>query len=134
MVPTGVTAVLIGSQTANREFVEYEIRQSKKLKKGLIGIYIHQLADRKGKTDTKGENPITKYGIHGIKTYDWVRDDGYNNFGKWAEEAIRQADPKGGKVIGAGAGAVAGAVFGPVGVILGALGGYFLGDEIDKGE
>src|SRR5258708_6521311 len=68
MAPTGVTAVLIGSQTANREFVEYEIRQAKKLKKGLIGIYIHQLADRNGKTDTKGENPIAKYGISGMKT------------------------------------------------------------------
>src|SRR5690348_14072470 len=43
MAKTAVTAVLIGAQTAERKYVEYEIKQSQKLKKGLFGIYIHKV-------------------------------------------------------------------------------------------
>ena len=40
---TSVTVVLIGSQTANRPWVKYEVEQSIAQKNGLLGIYIHNL-------------------------------------------------------------------------------------------
>ena len=51
--------VLIGSQTANREWVNYEIRKAWDDKKGLLGIYIHRLLNQDGKASTKGNNPFT---------------------------------------------------------------------------
>jgi hypothetical protein len=35
--------VLVGANTANRPWIDYEIKQAWKLKKGLIGIRIHRL-------------------------------------------------------------------------------------------
>ena len=99
----GVTVVLIGSQTASRKFVRYEIHQSVKLNKGLLGIRIHKLKDRDKKTSVRGINPLTNItktvpGFLGLwttrkrlseifKTYDWVDDDGYRYFTRWVEEA-----------------------------------------------
>ena len=40
---TSVTVVLIGTQTANRPWVKYEIEQSIAQKNGLLGIQIHHL-------------------------------------------------------------------------------------------
>lgn len=36
--------VLIGNKTASRKWVQYEIEQAWKLGKGIVGIYIHNLA------------------------------------------------------------------------------------------
>lgn len=38
-----VTVVLIGSETASREWVLHEIKRSYELGKGIIGVYIHNL-------------------------------------------------------------------------------------------
>lgn len=99
---TSVTVVLIGNQTSEREHVGYEIKQSHVEGKGLLGIYIHGLKDRDGKTDTKGNNPFANWHItqNGSKTllsniyptYDWVNDDGRTNIGKWIEAAAKKAD------------------------------------------
>jgi hypothetical protein len=35
--------VLVGANTANRPWIDYEIKQAWKLKKGLVGIRIHRL-------------------------------------------------------------------------------------------
>ena len=51
---TTVTVVLIGSQTANRKYVRYEIEQSIARGNGLLGVFIHNLKDQDGKTTTKG--------------------------------------------------------------------------------
>src|SRR5690242_7386893 len=40
------TIVLIGSQTAGRKWIEYEIRKSWELKMGLLGICIHNLKNQ----------------------------------------------------------------------------------------
>ncbi len=100
---TSVTAVLIGAETYSREWVNYEIKQSysKSKRNGLLGIYIHKLKNSEGKTDTKGLNPFDKWFItqNGQKvyfselysTYDWVSDNGYENFGKWVEKAATDA-------------------------------------------
>ena len=39
---TSVTVILIGTETANRSYVKYEIKQSHINKKCMMGIYIHQ--------------------------------------------------------------------------------------------
>lgn len=106
----GVTAVLIGQETAGRPYVRYEIEQSYKLGKGLLGIHIHGIKDTNKKTSRKGRNPLHDLmgmgehpwlGLFGVKseqrlsdifqTFDWVRDEGRKNMPEWIEEAARRA-------------------------------------------
>ena len=51
--------VLIGSQTANRKWVNYEISKAWNDKKGLLGIYIHRILNQDRKVSTKGNNPFS---------------------------------------------------------------------------
>ena len=51
--------VLIGSQTANRNWINYEITKAWNDKKGLLGIYIHRLLNQDSKTSTKGNDPFS---------------------------------------------------------------------------
>jgi len=98
---TSVTVVLIGAETSNRDYVKYELEKSWKKGNGILGIYIHQIKDKDGKTDTKGNNsfgPIfagpnddKKYFYERFPTYDWVDDDGYNKLGDWVEAAAKKA-------------------------------------------
>ena len=60
---TSVTIVLIGSETADRPYVQYEIEQSIIRKNGLVGIYIHNLKDQGGKTSWQGIKPAVPGGI-----------------------------------------------------------------------
>jgi hypothetical protein len=84
---TTVTAVLIGAKTSERKWVREEIRQSEERDNGILGIYIHNIKDLNGNTDSRGANPLpSKY-----SAYDWVNDDGYTNLGKWVEAAYKQA-------------------------------------------
>jgi hypothetical protein len=55
--------VLIGSQTASRRFVNYEIRRAWHIKKPLLGIRIHGLKDTARNTDTPGANPFASFGF-----------------------------------------------------------------------
>lgn len=93
---TSVTAVLIGSETADRKYVQYEIKKSWETGNGLLGIYIHNLKDSNGRTDLKGKSPFDGYtfrrnnSIVTIATYDWAYNNGYNNLGTWVENAARQ--------------------------------------------
>lgn len=52
------TVVLIGRETASRKWVDYEIKRSWNLGKGVLGIYIHKLKNQQGKSDRKGANPF----------------------------------------------------------------------------
>lgn len=107
---TSVTVVLIGAETSQRKWVDYEIRESYKRKKGLLGIYIHNLKNILGRTDTKGKNPFDNFYVEEgrrmallgtIKskvyfselypTYDWTTDNGYKNIGSWIEAAAKKA-------------------------------------------
>lgn len=95
------TIVLIGSETANREWVRYEIKRSWEMGKALFGIYINKLKDANGNTDIKGKNPFESFSINNvslsnyIKTYDLPYSDSkmnYNyiadNIERWVEQAI----------------------------------------------
>ena len=98
---TSVTAVLIGTDTSNREYIQYELEQSWKKGNGILGIYIHNIKDRTGNTSKKGSNtfgPIftdsnddKKYFYERFQTYDWVEDDGYTNLGNWIDVAAKNA-------------------------------------------
>jgi len=110
MLGTGVTVVLIGRQTAGRPYVRYEIHQSMRKRKGLLGIHIHSIKDRNLKTTKKGPNPFEDLTVTrddpwfwwlGMKseqrlsdifqTFDWEDDDGRTNMPQWIEEAARRA-------------------------------------------
>lgn len=89
LVGTSVTVVLIGAETATRRYVKYEIDQSIERGNGLIGIYIHKIADKNGDTDAAAPNPLAST----YPVYRWNADDGYKNIGAWVEAAAK----KGGK-------------------------------------
>jgi len=84
---TSVTAVLIGNQTASREYVKYEIEQSIARGNGILGVRIEKIRNSMGKVDDPGPNPLpSKYHV-----YFWNRDEGYKNFGWWVERAAKVA-------------------------------------------
>lgn len=56
---------LIGSRTANRPWVQYEIAKAWDAKKPLVGIRINGLADSSGNTDSAGSNPFSKVTLQG---------------------------------------------------------------------
>lgn len=96
---TSVTVVLIGSETANREWINFEIKESYKRGNGLLGVYIHNIKSINGLPDPKGRNPFDfiyfenprTYFSSLYPTYDYVNDDGYNHLGEWIESAARKA-------------------------------------------
>ena len=105
---TSVTVVLIGAKTSERKWVKYEIEESHKRGNGMLGIYIHNIKNINGITDLQGNNPFDSFTVeqpnpyaYMSKTYarisqifpiyDWVYNDGYNNFSKWVEDAARAA-------------------------------------------
>jgi hypothetical protein len=98
---TSVTAILIGQETAGRKWVNYELTRSVDLGKGILGVRIHNIKKPDGTTDLPGRNPLDDCTVdqNGQKvllssmyhTYDWVGDDGYNNFATWVETAAKQA-------------------------------------------
>ncbi|MBF4616385.1 TIR domain-containing protein [Curtobacterium sp. VKM Ac-1376] len=57
--------VLIGSGTANRPWVQYEIAKAWDAKKPLVGIRINGLADSSGDTDSAGVDPFSKVTLQG---------------------------------------------------------------------
>ena len=91
---TSVTVLLIGAETADREWVQHEILKSWNRGNGIVGIRIHNIKDQDQKADTAGRNPLDDFKLPDgtilssvCKTYDWVIDNGRNNLGKWADEA-----------------------------------------------
>jgi hypothetical protein len=101
---TSTTIVLIGDETANRTYVQYEILKSYNRGNGLFGIYIHTLKDSRGQTGWYGgPNPFSKVevddGIWGksslssklsVPVYDWVSDNGRENIAKWIASAPKK--------------------------------------------
>ncbi len=98
---TSVTVVLIGNESAERKWVNYEIKESYSKGNGLLGLFIHNIRDSNRNRDIKGRNPFDNIYIEEganktyfsrlYPTYDYINDDGYNNLGNWIEEAARKA-------------------------------------------
>lgn len=92
--------VLIGSNTFEREWVLYEIKEAWNSGKPIFGIYIHNLKCPKSGKCSKGENPFDQFtvGDYKIKLSKYVKIyspsyfDAYGdikeNIEKWIEDAI----------------------------------------------
>ena len=95
--------VLIGSNTANRKWIDHEIVKAWNDEKGVVGVYMHNLKDSDEKQSTKGSNPFAsiKYGDSGkmlssiVKAYDPPYSTSKGVYGyieehlaDWVEEAI----------------------------------------------
>lgn len=98
--------VLVGSETAHREWVRYEIERAWVEGKGLIGICIHNLLDRDGKQSRKGRNPFD-IEVDGVRLSDHVKvhdpraKDSQRAYGRiaegiegWVEEAVSDAEER----------------------------------------
>lgn len=105
---TTVTVVLIGAETSQRRWVNYEIEKSLERGNGMLGIDIHNIRNREGQKDYSGANPFDNFIVEKLSnfyymannsvpsstiypTYDWVLDNGYNNFSTWVENAAKAA-------------------------------------------
>lgn len=97
---TSVTVVLIGSETLDRKYVQYEILESYKRGNAIVAIKIGRIKDFYGNTSTS-QSLVTKIGQYPIGksiwfddivqgTYDYKLDDGYNNLGQWIENAAKK--------------------------------------------
>jgi hypothetical protein len=60
---TSVTVVLIGTETSERKYVGYEIKQSHNKGNGMLGITIHNMKDVNSRTDTAGKNPFANWHV-----------------------------------------------------------------------
>lgn len=84
---TSVTVVCVGSQTAGRKFINYEIDQSMARGNGIVAVQIHHLIDRNGDTDVAGAIPF-KIAANGYKAYKYVD---HARLAAWIEDAAKAA-------------------------------------------
>jgi hypothetical protein len=96
--------ILIGSATAGRKWINYEIEEAWNASKGVVGIHIHNLLNSQQQQAAKGANPFDAFTMKKddktklssiVKTYDppySTSTDVYahikNNLSKWVEEAV----------------------------------------------
>jgi hypothetical protein len=93
---TTVTAVLIGAETASRDWVLYEVRESWKRGNAIVGVRIQGIKDQDSKTDSFGVNPLDVVKFEDgtalstvCRTYDWVAHNGREHLGEWLEDAVQ---------------------------------------------
>lgn len=96
------TVVLVGTDTANRKWINYEIVESWNEEMGVVGIRIHGLKDLDGNTSSMGHNPFdyinygnkklssvvkcyNPVGRNSKERYDWISE----HLANAVEEAIR---------------------------------------------
>jgi hypothetical protein len=82
---TSVTVVLIGTETARRPWVKYEIEKSLERGNALLGVHIHKLAGRDGRTARRGAVPYLLK-RHRVAVHDW---SSAKEFAEWVESAWR---------------------------------------------
>jgi MTH538 TIR-like domain (DUF1863) len=97
---SSITVVLVGSATASRPWVKYEIESSIAQKKGIIFINLDGMKTTQGFYYRSGSSPANwtlnrtgqRLSMY-YKSYNWVRDSGYQNMGQWVEEAYNAPKP-----------------------------------------
>lgn len=96
------TIVLVGSGTAGRKWINYEIQKSWDKGMGIVGINIHNLKDRNGNQSNYGSNPFNGISVNGLWLSNilqvhnpphWDSKDAYNcianNISGWVEDALK---------------------------------------------
>jgi hypothetical protein len=91
---TSVTVVLIGPQTLSRRWVKYEVDETLRLGKGLVGVTLENMKQSNQTIDRWSQ--YVPYGpLNGIAgshpVYSWVGDNGRQNLAAWVEQAARSA-------------------------------------------
>ena len=97
---TSVTVVLIGSETLNRPYVQYEICRSLQRGNAVIGVHISGIRDMRSLTTSFKGNTHTVIGYYNDNSpayfdrvadgiYDYVTENGYANLGTWIERAAK---------------------------------------------
>ncbi|WP_426293288.1 TIR domain-containing protein [Dyadobacter endophyticus] len=91
--------VLIGTQTHERPWVQYEIKKAWNDGRGVLGVYIHNLNCPKNGKCRQGINPFSQFKIgttnmsYIVPCYDPTPTDAYNsiksNIDLWVDDAIR---------------------------------------------
>lgn len=98
---TSVTVVLIGSETLNRPFVQYEICKSLQRGNAVIGVHINGIKDMRTLTTATKGNTHTIIGYYNDQSpayfdlicdsiYDYTTQNGYANMGSWIESAAKK--------------------------------------------
>lgn len=97
---TSVTVVLIGRETLDRQYVQYEIRKSIEKGNAIIGVHINGIRDmRTQMTSLKGDSHTIIYYNDDTPVYfdsicdglyDYSQDNGYYNLGSWIEKAAQK--------------------------------------------
>lgn len=93
--------VLIGTNTAGRKWINYEIRKAWSDRRGLVGVHIHGLKDMDGNQSSKGANPFSGLTVGGValgsvvqahdtpySSSQYVYDHIKEKLSQWVEEAI----------------------------------------------
>jgi len=93
--------VLIGKDTASRKWVKHEIKKAWDAKKGVVGIYIHNLKNKDSEQTTQGSNPFDNITVGDKKLSSIVKahnppyststnvyDHIKSNVDDWVEKAI----------------------------------------------
>jgi MTH538 TIR-like domain (DUF1863) len=91
--------VMVGEDTSNRKWVKHEIKKAWIEKRGILGIYIHNVNCPRNGNSKQGSNPFNNFTIKGknmseiVKCYNPKSNDAYNdiksNLENWIEEAIK---------------------------------------------
>lgn len=84
---TSVTVVFVGSQTAGRKYINYEIDRSIARGNGIVAVQIHHLKDKNGNVDPAGAIPA-KIATNGYKAYKYVD---HESLARWIEAAAKDA-------------------------------------------
>lgn len=101
---SSVTVVLIGTETACRRWVNYEIQRSWEERKGMLGIDLSKMIGLKSRPQRlPGRNPFGNFPVPSqgllqipttlaqyIPVYCWVTHGGHENLGYWVAKAAQQ--------------------------------------------
>ncbi|KQN02370.1 hypothetical protein ASE82_08405 [Sphingomonas sp. Leaf230] len=91
--------VLVGTKTAGRAWVNYEIKKAWKDGLGVLAIHIHNLKDSSGNQSTKGSNPFSGLFVDGESVTGKVYDPPFvtstnvykhiqDNIASWVDTAV----------------------------------------------
>ena len=106
LITRSCLVVLIGTYTAERRWVNYEIDRAWELGKGVVGVRIHQLKDQEGLQSSQGNTPFVEHSVTSpdgylfnmssvvkdyiVESYDSqiVYNSIVDNLESWVEEAM----------------------------------------------